>query len=253
MELHSTVLGSGKPLIIMHGLFGMSDNWQGLGRKYAEEYEVHLVDLRNHGKSLHSSKFSYTAMSDDLEEYLDKHSINQAYIIGHSMGGKVAMLFSVLNPRRVAKMIVADIAPKAYEPHHQDVLEALHGLDLSSTKSRSAAQENFSKKLDEGTRQFLLKSLYWKEKGQLAWRFNLEVISKEILMVGERLPQNAFFDGEVLFLRGGASNYIKDEDLEDILYHFPNAEIKTIEGAGHWIHAQKPKEFLIQSLSFLRG
>lgn len=243
MKLHHTKQGQGPHLIIMHGVFGMSDNWSSLGRQWSEDYTVHLLDMRNHGRSPHSANFSYELMADDLLEYLDEHNIEKANIIGHSMGGKVAMLFAVLNPSRVAKMVVADIAPKAYKPHHQEVLEALHGLDLANISGRGEAQKQFSAKLDEGTRQFLLKSLYWQEKDQLAWRFNLSAISQAITKVGDALPPNAYFDGDVLFIRGGASNYILDEDINEINSHFPEATLATIAEAGHWLHAQKPKEF----------
>lgn len=253
MKLFSKIMGQGHPLIIMHGVFGMGDNWQTLGRKWAEDFEVHLLDMRNHGKSPQSEEFSYDIMSEDLVGYMDDHNIHQAHILGHSMGGKVAMLFSVLNPARVSKLIIADIAPKAYEPHHQEILEALNFLDLPNIKSRGEAEEKFSTKIkDLGTRMFLLKSLYWKEKGLLDWRFNLKVIEREILNVGEGLVSNAIFFGPCLFVRGGKSWYIKDEDEEQILEHFPSANLETIEGAGHWLHAEKPTEFFEKVDEFLK-
>ncbi len=252
MKLYSQISGKGEALIIMHGVFGMSDNWQTLGRKWAEQYEVHLLDMRNHGRSPHSDEFSYELMSDDLVEYMDDHNINKARIIGHSMGGKVAMLFSVLNPERTEKLVVADIAPKPYKPHHQQILQALQGLDLDTIKTRSESDEQFGIK-DEGTKQFLLKSLYWKEKNQLAWRFNLAVIAREIEKVGEPLPGQAIFYGPTLFVRGGNSGYIKDEDIDEIQMHFPEAKLQTIDGAGHWLHAEKPREFFALVDEFLKS
>ncbi len=243
MELFSQVQGEGEALIIMHGLFGMSDNWQTLGRKWSKHYEVHLLDMRNHGRSPHSDEFSYELMADDLLEYLDQHQIAEANILGHSMGGKVAMLFAVLNPERTKRLMVADIAPKPYEPHHQEIIAALKGLDLSKVSKRSEADEQFGPDLLPGVRQFLLKNLYWVEKDRMDWRFNLEVIAREIQKVGEGLPANAYYDGPCVFLRGGDSWYIQDEDLDLILSHYPEAELKTIPGAGHWLHAQAPKEF----------
>lgn len=252
MKLYSQISGEGAPLIIMHGVFGMGDNWQTLGRQWSENFEVHLLDMRNHGRSPQSEEFSYDAMSDDLVEYLDDHNIDKANIIGHSMGGKVAMHFATLNPERVEKLVIADIAPKSYKPHHQEIIAALQGLDLENITSRTEAQEQFA--IDEpGTKQFLLKSLYWKEKGQLAWRFNVPVIAREIVKVGEALPPNAIYNGEVLFVRGGNSWYIKDEDWDDILEHFPEAELATIDGAGHWLHAEKPKEFYQSVDRFLQS
>ena len=252
MKLHSQISGKGDPLIIMHGVFGMSDNWQTLGRKWADQYEVHLLDMRNHGRSPHSDEFSYELMSDDLVEYLDDRGIERARIIGHSMGGKVAMLFSVLNPERTERLVVADIAPKPYKPHHQQILEALQGLDLENIETRSEADEQFGI-TDEGTKQFLLKSLYWKEKGLLSWRFNLPVIAREIERVGESLPGQAIYYGPTLFIRGGASWYIKDEDMDEIEAHFPEAKLETIDGAGHWLHAEKPREFFSKVDEFLKS
>lgn len=250
MKLFSKIHGEGDPLIIMHGVFGMSDNWQTLGRKWSETYQVHLLDMRNHGRSPHSDEFSYELMSDDLLEYLDDHSIRKANILGHSMGGKVAMLFAVLNESRVNKLIVADIAPRPYEPHHQQIIAALESLPLDDITSRSEAEEQFA--IDNyGIRQFLLKNLYWKEKNQLEWRFNLPVIAREIEKVGEGLAPQAIFNGPALFIRGGNSNYIRDEDLDEIEMHFPQAQLETIEGAGHWLHAEKPQEFYKRVSAFL--
>lgn len=242
MKLWSQVLGSGPDLIIMHGLFGMSDNWQSLAKKWASEFTVHLLDMRNHGRSPHSDAFSYQLMADDLLEYMNDKDLAKAAILGHSMGGKVAMLFSVFYPEKVERLIVADIGPKAYRPHHQEVLEALNGLDLSSVKSRKEATEAFGPKLEFGVKQFLLKNLYWEEKDKLAWRFNLRVLAREIVKVGESLAPNAYFDAPVLFLRGGDSWYIKPQDFDGIYEHFPQAEIITVAEAGHWLHAQKPQE-----------
>ena len=234
----------------MHGVFGMSDNWQTLGRQWSEKFQVHLLDMRNHGRSPHSDQFSYELMSDDLLEYLDDQKIESAHILGHSMGGKVAMLFAVLNEERVDRLVVADIAPRPYEPHHQEIIEALNALPLESITSRSEAEEMFAIE-NYGIRQFLLKNLYWKDKDRLDWRFNLPVIAREIEKVGEGLPPQAIFDGPALFIRGGNSNYIRDEDMDEIEMHFPSAQLSTIEGAGHWLHAEKPGEFYDAVTSFL--
>lgn len=252
MKLFSKISGKGEPLVIMHGVFGMSDNWQTLGRRWSEEYEVHLLDMRNHGRSPHSDEFSYELMADDLLEYLDDHSISSAYIVGHSMGGKVAMLFSVLNEERVSKLVVADIAPRPYPPHHEEIIAALQSLPLKELSSRSEAEEKFAIS-NFGIRQFLLKNLYWQEKDQLAWRFNLPVIAREINEVGEGLPPQAIFHGPSLFIRGGKSDYIRDEDEEEIEAHFPGHILHTIDGAGHWLHAEKPDEFFAVVGDFLKS
>lgn len=251
MELFSQIHGEGEVLIIMHGLFGMSDNWQSLGRKWAEDYQVHLLDMRNHGRSPHSDGFSYELMADDLLDYLDQKGIEKAHILGHSMGGKVAMLFAVLNPERTDKLIIADIAPKAYQPHHGEIIAALESLDLSQIRKRSEANEQFGPDLLPGVRQFLLKNLYWVNKEEMAWRFNLSVIAREIQKVGEGLPPNAYFDGPCLFLRGGNSWYIEDQDLDLILSHYPEAELQTIANAGHWLHAENPLDFFAAVSEFL--
>lgn len=243
-------MGEGEPLLILHGVFGSGDNWGTLGKQWSEQYEVHLIDARNHGHSEHSDAFSYDLMADDLLEYMDAQKLKKARIIGHSMGGKVAMLFAVYNPERVEKLLIVDIAPKAYKPHHQQILAALTDLDLEHIESRSDAQEAFGI-TDVGTRQFLLKSLYWKEKGKLAWRFNLPIIAKEIENVGEALPAQAIFYGPTCFIRGEKSNYIKQEDMELILQHFPEATLETIADAGHWLHAENPKEFFKKANVFL--
>lgn len=251
MKLFSQIHGEGEVLIIIHGLFGMSDNWQSLGRKWSKSYQVHLLDMRNHGRSPHSDDFSYELMADDLLEYLDDHAIEKANILGHSMGGKVAMLFAVLNPERTERLIVADIAPKPYKPHHQEIIAALEGLDLSQIEKRSDAAERFDSSLAPGVRQFLLKNLHWAEKNRMAWRFNLPVIAREIQKVGEGLAPNAYYDGPTLFLRGGNSWYIKDDDIDLILEHYPQATLITIDNAGHWLHAEQPKDFFESVNDFL--
>ncbi len=252
MELFSKKMGTGTPLLILHGVFGSGDNWGSLGRKWAEAYEVHLIDARNHGHSPHNEAFSYDLMADDLLAYMDKNELGRAHIIGHSMGGKTAMLFAAYNPERVDQLVVADIAPKPYKPHHQKILEALNALDLDNIRSRNEAQEAFAIK-DFSTQQFLLKSLYWKEKGKLAWRFNLPVIQREIEKTGTALPDQALYYGPTLFVRGGNSWYIEDTDMDLILRHFPEASLETLKGAGHWLHAEKPEAFHQLVHAFLKG
>ena len=254
MKLYSQILGEKEApaLIIMHGVFGMGDNWQTLGRKWAEQYAIHLLDMRNHGRSPHSEAFSYDLMTADLLEYLNEHQLSEAYILGHSMGGKVAMQFAVEHPEKTARLIVADMAPRPYEPHHGFIIEALQSLDFEKLSSRKEAEKALAKKIDNpGIRQFLLKSLYWKEKEQLAWRFNVPVIGKAVAQSGHYLPANAVYSGASLFLRGGKSEYLKDSDWNEIKKHFTNAELATIEGAGHWVHAEKPREFKAAVDAFL--
>lgn len=253
--LHSKIEGSGKPLLILHGFLGMSDNWKTLGTQYATEgFQVHMLDLRNHGRSFHSDEFNYQVMSADVLNYCIENNLENLSIIGHSMGGKVAMLFATTYPEKVEKLIIADIGPKYYSPHHQDILAGLNAVDFSTKPDRTQVDEILKMHIsDFGTRQFLMKSLYWKEPGQLAFRFNLEVFNKKIEEIGVELPSAALFQKPTLFIRGGNSNYIKDEDFQGIKNHFPQAQIETITNVGHWLHAENPKEFYEKTSAFLKA
>ncbi|WP_282163181.1 alpha/beta fold hydrolase [Ulvibacterium marinum] len=252
-ELHSKILGNGKPLIILHGFLGMSDNWKTLGSQYAEKgFEVHLIDQRNHGRSFWSEDFNYDLMAHDVHNYVLRHGLEKGHLMGHSMGGKTAMQFACTYPEWVNKLIVADIAPKYYPPHHQPILDALNGLDLDVLDSRGKVDQELSKSISEtGTRQFLLKNLYWKEKGILQFRFNLKVLSDKMEEIGDNIGSSEKFEGATLFLRGGNSEYIAPDDIPEIKKHFPFAELDIIKNTGHWLHAENPKEFFEKSLSFL--
>lgn len=253
MILHSKIEGEGKPLLIIHGFLGMSDNWKTLAGQYAEKgFQVHALDLRNHGKSFHSSDWSYAVMVEDVVQYCQEKNIAKIAVIGHSMGGKVAMLLATTYPDLVDALIVADIGPKYYAPHHQTILNALNAVDFSKKPSRTEVEAIVSEYIsDFGTRQFLLKNLYWVEPGQLGFRFNLKVFNDQTAAIGEALPFENHFDKKTLFLRGDQSDYILDQDFETIYHHFPKAQIETIFGAGHWIHAENPKDFLEKSVHFL--
>jgi len=253
--LYSKIEGEGKPLLILHGFLGMSDNWKTIGLQFAADgFQVHLLDMRNHGKSFHSDEFSYEIMAQDVYDYCKAHKLEKINILGHSMGGKTAMLFAVNYPEMVEKLIVADIGPKFYPQHHQAILEGLNAVDFSKKPTRNEVDEILAEYIaDFGTRQFLLKSLYWQEPGQLALRFNLAVFNKNINEIGKSLPENAVFNKPTLFIRGGNSNYILDEDFKNIQNHFPNSRIETIPNVGHWLHAENPKLFYEISSSFLNS
>lgn len=240
-------------LIVLHGFMGMSDNWKTLGAQYAQNgFQVHLLDLRNHGRSFHSDVFNYEAMVQDVVDYCNENNLTNIDCIGHSMGGKVAMLLATQFPNLIDNLIVADIGPKFYPQHHQTILEGLNAVDFSLKPSRSEVEEIVSKHItDFGTRQFLLKSLYWVEPGQLAFRFNLAVFNTQIEQIGTALPENALFEKPTLFIRGGNSDYILDSDFEVIKHHFPKAAIATITNVGHWLHAEKPQEFFEITTHFL--
>ncbi|NGY36254.1 alpha/beta fold hydrolase [Flavobacterium sp. XN-5] len=252
--LYSKIEGSGKPLLILHGFLGMSDNWKTLGVQFATEgFEVHLLDLRNHGRSFHSEEFSYELMSQDILEYCNAHKLTNVDMIGHSMGGKTAMLFATQYPEMVDKLIVADIGPKFYPQHHQTILEGLNAVDFTTKPSRSEVEAILEEYItDFGTRQFLMKSLYWQEPGQLAFRFNLVVFNEKMEEIGVALPATAAFEKPTLFIRGGNSNYILDSDFENIQTHFPLATVETIPNTGHWLHAENPALFHELAISFFR-
>jgi esterase len=240
-------------LLILHGFLGMSDNWKTMGTQFAADgFQVHLVDLRNHGKSFHSDEFSYEIMAQDVYEYCKANNLEIVNIIGHSMGGKTAMHFAAIHPEMVEKLIVADIGPKFYPQHHQSIFEGLNAVDFSKKPSRNEVDEILAKYIpDFGTRQFLLKSLYWQEPGQLAFRFNLAVFNEKMDEIGKPLPKNLVFSKSTLFIRGGNSNYILDEDFENIQQYFPDSSIETIPDVGHWLHAENPDLFFEITSSFL--
>jgi pimeloyl-ACP methyl ester carboxylesterase len=251
--LYSKIEGAGQPLLILHGFLGMSDNWKTLAAQFAADFQVHILDLRNHGRSLHSKEFSYEIMVQDVFEYCQAHNLENINIIGHSMGGKVAMLLATMHPELVDKLIVADIGPKFYPQHHQDILAGLNAVDFSIKPSRNEVEEIMAKYIpDFGTRQFLMKNLYWQEPGQLAFRFNLAVFNTKMDEIGVPLPENLIFEKPTLFIRGGNSNYILDSDFENIKYHFPTATVETIPNAGHWLHAENPVLFYQMVISFLK-
>ena len=253
MTLYSKIEGSGNPLLILHGFLGMSDNWKTLGTQYATlGYEVHMIDLRNHGRSFHSDVFNYEVMVQDILDYCQEHKLSNIDIIGHSMGGKAAMLLAVEHPDLIRKLIVGDIGPKYYAPHHQEILAGLNAVDFSKKPSRNEVDAIVEQHIpDFGTRQFLLKSLYWQTPEQLAFRFNLAAFNREIENIGTALPANSHFNKPALFIRGGNSKYIKGEDFESIKNHFPAAVLETIPNVGHWLHAENPKLFFEITASFL--
>ncbi len=255
MQLHANVFGEGQPFIILHGFLGMGDNWKTLGKKIAEQgFQVHLIDQRNHGRSPHSDEFSYEILSNDLLAYCEALHLDEIHLLGHSMGGKTAMLFAVNHPNKIRKLIIADIAPKYYPLHHQDILDGLSALDFNVLKSRGEVDKELSAYIpDMGVRMFLMKNLYWKEKGVLALRMNLESLINNVSEIGVELPENNAFSGPSLFLKGEKSNYILPEDETRIHQQFPSSNIQQISNAGHWLHAENPTEFLYKVLEFLKN
>lgn len=250
MKLYHRQLGQGKPLVILHGLFGFSDNWQTHAKKLAEYYQVTLVDLRNHGHSPWSSAFSYALMVQDLHELFEDLQIQKPILLGHSMGGKLAMHFDQQFPGLIEKLIIVDMGVKEYPPHHTHILAAIHAIDLNQISARSEAETILKSFIDaDGIRQFLLKNLYWEQKGKLAWRVNFPVLESSMPEILAALPTFESFT-PTLFIRGLLSNYILDGDISQLESYFPDSQFVSIPNAGHWVHAEAPEVFLDEVLSF---
>ena len=242
MELNYKSLGQGEPLIILHGLFGTLDNWQTLAKSWADHYLVYLVDLRNHGRSPQVDGLSYPAMAEDLHDFMEQNWIHKAHILGHSMGGRVAMEFALSYPDMVDNLIVVDIAPRPDRPGHDDIFAALFAVDLKTIQSRQAAEAILEQYIDEwGVRQFLLKNLSRMKEGGFEWKMNLPVIHRDYANILEPPTQDGPFEGPTLFIRGENSGYVKDEDILRIQELFPHSALRSIPDAGHWVHADQPE------------
>jgi pimeloyl-ACP methyl ester carboxylesterase len=249
MRLYSRHFGEGKPVLILHGLFGSSDNWLSFGKALAlHGYNVHLLDLRNHGQSPQDHTFEYASLSYDVAQYIESSGIVNPVVAGHSLGGKTTIKLATTAPHLLSAMVIIDIAPRFYPVHHKQIIDALESVDFTLMKTRSDVEGILSKSITEpAVLQFMLKNVWWKEKDRLAWRFNLEAISQNIIHVGEAVYPDGFFHLPSLFIRGGKSGYITDADESDILERFSGSEIKIAPGAGHWVHADNP-EWLMQTL-----
>ncbi len=252
MELNFKQFGQGEPIIILHGLLGTLDNWQTIAKQLAKNYTVFIVDQRNHGKSPHDDAFDCEIMAEDLKEFMEAQWVYKAIIIGHSMGGKVAMQFALNYPDMVEQLVVVDIAPKAYEGGHQVIFDALNGVNLDTLTERKAIDEELKKLIpDNGVRLFLMKNLTRKKEGGYRWKMNLPIIYKNYENILVKIESEETMDEPTLFVRGGLSEYVKDEDMNDIAEYFPNAKLATVKKAGHWVHAAAPQEFLSILTDFL--
>lgn len=255
MKLYFRQAGeTGPALVILHGIFGSSDNWLTISKTLASQgYRVFALDQRNHGQSPRGDEQDYHSMATDLREFLEDQQLDQPILIGHSMGGKAVMQYAMLYPNTYDKLVIVDIAPKFYPVHHADLIRGLNAIDLLNLKSRSEADTLLSQYEPSLTvRQFLLKNLYRNEQGQFAWRLNLPVIERELHGIGEELTNPRIVTEPTLFMRGSESPYILDEDISTIKRIFPNAQIETIQGAGHWVQAEQPAEF-VQTLTKFIG
>ena len=254
MTLNYKSFGEGYPIIILHGLFGTLDNWQTIAKKLAEHYTVYIIDQRNHGRSPHDDTFDYKVMADDLQVFMESQWIYEAHVIGHSMGGKTAMQFALNYPDLVNQLVVVDIAPKAYEGGHQTIFEALLSLDLATITSRKEADELLQQKIEDfGVRQFLLKNLTRRKEGGFKWKMNLPVIYQNYQQILSAIESEDSFDNATLFIRGGISNYVKEEDMTNIKTLFPVAELATVPKVGHWVHAAAPSTLLKLVNNFLKA
>jgi esterase len=254
MYLNYRVLGEGKPIVILHGFLGVSDNWQTFARSIAPlGFSVYLFDLRNHGLSAHNPEHNYAVMSADVASMLNELKIHNPIVMGHSMGGKVTMKLANDFPNLMKAMIIVDIAPYAYPPHHQTIFKGLLSVNLNVIKSRAEADEKLAETItDLSMRQFLLKNLYWKEEGQLAWRFNIDALANAIEIIGEATLPDAPILLPALFVYGEDSDYVNPNRIPEILEAFPSAKFFGIQGAGHWVHAQQPAKLQNVVLDFVK-
>lgn len=253
MKLFFREYGEGSPVIILHGLLGSNDNWLTQAKLMAPRYKVYTIDQRNHGQSPHDDAFDYQSMVDDLVEFLADRGLPQATLIGHSMGGKTVMNFALQHPEKVSKLVVVDIAPRAYNLEHYTLVEAMCELPLSSLKSRNDADTLLAEKVPEpDVRQFLLKNLQRSAEGGFSWKPNLPIIREKLGNVGVGLLDDGTYDKPTLFIRGARSAYIKDTDRDEIIRRFPKATLETLD-TGHWVQAEKPQEFVEVVSRWLEG
>lgn len=245
MKLNFHVVGQGPPLLILHGLLGSLDNWMPHAQILAPQFQVFLLDLRNHGRSPHAAEFSYDLMAADLAGFIHEHNLDTVNLLGHSMGGKVAMRFAQLHPEQVRQLIVADMSPREYPPRYAEILAAMHALELSRLQQRADAEAALTAVAPEKSlRQFLLKNIGRDDVGQMRWKPNVASLSANYPLIRAALPVEPKFTGPTLFIRGGQSDYIRDADVALIHQTFPRARLETIATAGHWLHAEAPAEFL---------
>lgn len=251
MRLNFTRQGEGPPLVLLHGLFGSSNNWAPLADSLSPNFDVITPDLRNHGRSPHHHEAGIAAMSSDILEELDALKLESVRLLGHSLGGRVAMRLALDHPTRVERLLVADMAPREYPPLFPEVFAALKALELPTLKSRAEADERLQASLpDPALRAFLLSNLARAEDGSFRWKMNLEALDAARADLRAEIKAPAPYAGPALFLRGGNSDYVRDEDFGGIKKLFPAATLQTLDGAGHWLHVDRPSNFADQVGSF---
>ena len=250
--LHFETTGQGPPLVLLHGLFGSLDNWRTIVNQLAPHFQVLALDQRNHGRSFHSPQMDYPLMARDLFDFLERQGLARASLLGHSMGGKTAMEFALRYPDRLDRLIVVDIAPRAYSPRHRQVLDALLSLDLAACITRQQLDAALAPAIPgEVTRQFLLKSVERNAHGAFRWRMNLQAIANNYGRLCESLGPDRACARPALFIRGGQSDFLLRDDFDSIRPLFPQAQFQTLAQAGHWVHADAPRPFARAALDFL--
>ncbi|MFC2106939.1 alpha/beta fold hydrolase [Bacteroidota bacterium] len=255
MNLFYRIYGKGQPLLILHGIFGLSDNWVSYGKRISElGFEVMILDQRNHGRSPHSDTFNYYALVDDLTEFMDYHNITDPVLLGHSMGGKVIMRYALENPKLVSKIISVDVSLRTYTTHsdHRQLISIMQSVNFDKDTTRQDVVNELEAKISSPRiRQFLAKNLHWKDRDQLGWRINLDALSENLDSMYDGVFYSSKFNGPALFVKGGESNYVNDEDEKEIMERFPDSQIETIPHGTHWVHADDPEEFYKITANFL--
>ena len=255
MELFYREYGHGMPFIILHGILGISDNWVSFGKRISQKgFRVIIPDQRNHGHSQHHNVFNYYALVDDLVELIERLGLEKPVILGHSMGGKVAMRYTLENPSITQKLIIVDTSLRTYTRfnYHRTYIDAMLSIDFEKVRTRVETEEILTAKIQEDrVRQFLLKNLYWKDKHHLGWRPNLKAIWDNIDAMYDGVFYSTVYKGDALFVRGARSDYVLDDDWPVIQRNFPNARLKTIENGSHWVHADEPERFFAMVNDFL--
>ena len=252
MLLHSKIIGdSNKHILILHGFLGSGDNWISVSRKLNDiGFTIHLIDQRNHGRSFHSEKFDYELMCEDLFNYIEYYNVINPILIGHSMGGKTAMRFSLKYPELIHKLIVLDTSPREYPVLHQAIIDSLKEIDLSIYNTRNSVDDKLKESIKQkDLRNFLMKNIYRTNDGKLSFRFNLRSLSKNIGNIGKKIESDNQFIAEAIFIKGEKSEYINESDKESINILFPNSKFYIIPNAGHWLHVDNPNDFLSVLLS----
>ena len=256
MLLKSKIIGEGSNvLIVLHGFLGMSDNWNSFAKKIDNQgFKIHLLDQRNHGESFHSKEFDYELLANDLKYYIDYHQIKSFSLIGHSMGGKTAMMFSSYYPDAINKLIIVDILPKYYKNDYQNILKSLKSINLNSISSRLEADKALSSSIKAPSfRAFLLKNLKRINKNEFAFKIDLNIFLDKLGEVEKALSTDLYFGGETLFIKGENSDYINNQNFNSVHNNFPKSQLVEVSNAGHWVHAENLDNFVEETLLFLKS